>query len=138
MIEELEPLEVLREKVPSEKMSSGPMVPKSAAKRAKGSPEEVEKTSEKKVPEKKVSKSKITEKKSVGKKAPEKKVIEEKPSAKTGITLPKKTAEEPGKKTVQKIKQDPNDVPLEIVKPKEDQKKDDDKSGSNGQFSLEW
>ena len=37
-------------------------------------------------------------------------------------------------------KQDPDEVPLEIVKPKEGKKGDDDEDDSkpNGQFSLEW
>ena len=39
-----------------------------------------------------------------------------------------------------KIKQDPNDVPLEVVKPKEEEKKTkpDEGKGSSGQFTLEW
>ncbi len=48
-----------------------------------------------------------------------------------------------GKKAPEKAtdspKQNPDDIPLEVVKPKEE-KKDKDKDGlkSNGQFSLDW
>ncbi|MFH0757626.1 MAG: DNA gyrase/topoisomerase IV subunit A [Bacteroidota bacterium] len=44
------------------------------------------------------------------------------------------------KKEAPMAKQVPDDVPLEVVKPKEEQKKDDnnDKIEPNGQFSLEW
>ena len=42
------------------------------------------------------------------------------------------------KPAIKEKKQDPDEVPLEIVKPKEDTKEDNDDSKPNGQFSLEW
>ena len=42
------------------------------------------------------------------------------------------------KPAIKEKKQDPDEVPLEIVKPKEDTKEDDDDSKPNGQFTLEW
>jgi hypothetical protein len=47
---------------------------------------------------------------------------------------------EAGKKEAPEAKQDPDDVPLEIVKPGEDKEGSGMKKppGSNGQFTLEW
>ncbi|MEN8229935.1 MAG: hypothetical protein ABFS38_17375, partial [Bacteroidota bacterium] len=92
-------------------------------------------TPEKKAPEKIAPTKKAPEKKVSEKKAPEKATKEEKKSA--GKPTKKVISKDPGKP---KTKQDPNDVPMEVVKPKEEQKRDDpdDNSESNGQFSLDW
>jgi len=51
-----------------------------------------------------------------------------------------KKSKEEAKAPVKKAKQDPNEVPLEVVKPKEEQTDTDkeDKKDSGGQFTLEW
>lgn len=74
-----------------------------------------------------------------------------KPGKKVPESKAKKTPESKSKKAPEKKKepkpekQDPDEVPLEIIKPKEEAKKEeakskdpDDKHGSNGQFTLEW
>lgn len=61
-----------------------------------------------------------------------------KPSEKksSGIPPAKQKAEIP-KKEDAATKQNPDDIPMEVVKPKED-KKDKDRSDPSGQFTLEW
>ncbi|MFO7670015.1 MAG: DNA gyrase/topoisomerase IV subunit A [Bacteroidales bacterium] len=61
-----------------------------------------------------------------------------KPSEKKSSEVPpaKQKAETP-KKEGAATKQNPDDIPMEVVKPKED-KKDKDRSDPNGQFTLEW
>lgn len=78
---------------------------------------------------------KATSKKAPPKEAPvkEKKVPAEKKAA------PKKKAASKKKKAASAPKQNPDDIPMEVVKPKEDKKdKDKDDSEPNGQFSLDW
>ncbi len=73
-------------------------------------------------------------KKPVKKVAPDKSTSEKEPPKKTRA---KKAATKP---TQDKIKQDPDEVPLEVVKPKEENRgKDPDNSSESGeQFKLDW
>ena len=67
-------------------------------------------------------------------------------SAKPKATKPKTTKPKTTKPTEQKSepkpesKQDPDDIPMEVIKPKEDpgSKDQGDQTESNGQFTLEW
>jgi topoisomerase-4 subunit A len=61
----------------------------------------------------------------------------EKPKAKTEKKAPAKKA---SPKQPKETRQDPDDVPLEVVKPKEEKGEESkgDKTGSGGQFTLEW
>ncbi len=60
---------------------------------------------------------------------------EEKPKKEAGKSTKKKAVVKPDKEN---LKVDPNDVPLEVVKPKEESTQEKDKKGPNGQFSLDW
>ncbi len=64
---------------------------------------------------------------------PEKKAVQKK-SAK------KSTSTKAGPKKPLPVKQDPDDVPMEVIKPKEEKKSsaDDDHKDPGGQFTLEW
>jgi len=68
----------------------------------------------------------------------------EAPKPKAPKAPAKKAKKTPVKKSAplkpKEAKQDPDDVPLEVVKPKEEKKSsdDDEKKDSAGQFSLEW
>ena len=88
--------------------------------------EEVQKPEAKKPESKKPEAKKPAAKKPEAKKPAAKKTEPETKTSKA--SAPKKT------------KQDPDEVPLEVVKPKEEKsdEENDDKKDSAGQFSLEW
>ncbi len=159
VVEELDPLEVRGQ--PEELSRQAKNVESGTVESSKVREEPpTAKTSVKKVPEKRVSEKSAPEKRASGKKASDKKASDKKTSDKRvsdkkasdkgtpgkAEKEEKKSATKPTKKSVRKdsgkpkMKQDPNDVPMEVVKPKEERKKDipDDGSESNGQFSLDW
>ena len=151
IIEELDPLEEV--KVPAkESLKEREETPpaKTSAKKVPEKRVPEKSVPEKSVPEKSVPEKRVSDKKVSDKKASDKKASDKKASDK-GIPgkaekEEKKSATKPTKKGVRKdsgkpkMQQDPNDVPMEVVKPKEEPKKDipDDGSESNGQFSLDW
>ncbi len=123
VIEELGPMEGSGEKTPSEtppgKSVPGEMgtSPAAAEKGTKAPAKETKAPAKDKTPVK-------------GTKAPAK---DKAPVKKTGVKPGSGAKQQP-------VQQDPDDIPLEIVKPKEETTDQDqeDKPASNGQFSLEW
>jgi topoisomerase-4 subunit A len=119
IIEELEPLQVVKSEVESPKVESPN---RGAAELTQAKPSKVE--SETAPVKKKPAKKAEPEKAAPEKAAPKK-------------TRAKKTVSKPDQ---EKISQDPGEVPMEVVKPKEENnKKDpDDDSDSSQQFKLDW
>ncbi len=133
IIEELQPLEtegIQQAKDPSAKETATEEIPavKPQVKEPQAEKDPEKKTAEKKIAQKKTTGQK-TPKKSTRKKAP----VKKSPKKKSGGNGEKPSPQKP-------VKQDPDDVPLEIVKPKEEKKGDDpgDTKKPNGQFSLDW
>ncbi|MCP4312167.1 MAG: DNA gyrase/topoisomerase IV subunit A [Bacteroidetes bacterium] len=131
VVEELEPMEVISKggepdimETPHEEEEIVLLEEKKAKEKVKDKP--VEKKAVKARPKPKAKEEKAAK---VKKDAPKKEPPKKKPPKKES---PKKPDATP--------KQNPDDVPMEVVKPKEEKKDDnqDDQSEPNGQFSLEW
>jgi len=161
IIEELDPLIVqsealVNEEAGSEELVEIPSIPakkkeaenketakieptkKEAVKKEAVKKEAVKKEPVKQEPAKKETGKKESAKKEPAKKEPAVKAVVKKETAKKDA--PKKEAsKKPGPRSDSgKIKQNPDQVPLEVVKPKDEKKGKDEDSGDGGQFSLEW
>ncbi len=129
IIEELEPLQVIKPKVESQKVESQEVIkPNRGESEPSGDRQSQPKLTQAKP-------SKVESETAPVKKKPAKKAEPEKAAPKK--TRAKKTVAKPDQ---DKIKQDPGEVPMEVVKPKEENnKKDpDNDSDSSQQFKLDW
>jgi len=113
-----------------------PETKKPEAKKPEAKKPEVKKPEAKKPEAKKPEAKKPEAKKPEAKKPEVKKPEVKKPEAKK----PEPETKTPKASAPKKTKQDPDEVPLEVVKPKEEKSdaKNDDKKDSAGQFTLEW
>jgi topoisomerase-4 subunit A len=149
VIEELEPLMAdsrkpgtQSQKAVEEEASSkrGPAIQEKKPATRDPGPSAARKDDAKKEVGKKKAGKKEPGKKKAGKKEPGKKKAEKKEPQKKETDKKEPGKKEPGKKEAPAIKQDPDDVPLEIVKPEEEKEGSGKKvpPASNGQFTLEW
>ena len=156
IIKELEPLQVLKPKVEPERSGARESAkggeqsqevesPKAESEIVESPKAESEMVPAKKKPAKKVAPKKAAPEKAAPKKAAPEKAAPEKAAPKKAApkkAAPKKTRAKKAaaKPDQEKIKQDPGEVPMEVVKPKEENnEKDPDKDSESGQqFKLDW
>ncbi len=125
------PSKVPSEKAPNEKVSKVKEATKKEAAKREATKREATK---KETPKKEAAKKETTKKE-----ASKKEALKNRSEPKVGVSQPELgEAKGRAKPAKSKAKQDPDEVPLEIVKPKEEKKDEDDSAESNGQFTLEW